>query len=712
MASQKDPRRYEAEDADFLDREENYVMKKSANMKMSRATAKNRREPSHQYGVTKDESTRKTQAPAGAPRKASTVGIVAQAVQRLESHCTLEPPPPVPVKKQKHDKHHKGKRSNSSDEDSLTMHDIFPHAFKKNGSSRSSTRIESGNRSGSIYIPVVQQPWNEKSVMYSHASTIGATNVGTHYMKDLEFDDDDRSLDIVEVFPVLKKTTSLNLRRIETPTPAPQKSIVAAVQAAAQRAEAATKTEKAQIKVSQHPPDSKGRGFPLPLHPSPVPQGSGELPKDSSKTLERKKSKKLKKESSRKKSHKHSHEESSSLEDKEARRERRRRKKEKKAKKKARENEEEKSRKKKKKHKKHSRSDSYLHTDDIAPIRRNSSMPHMSDKEVVGSEQQMERTVNRAGLNDYIRDRDAIARQSMISIQSGQTTIVTSNVAQRETTSLKSTSATTVKQSNVAKKESRAHRKSEEELTVDRSSFLSGKRKEKELLSDSAQSRKSRLELNSMDAGLSDSGRSRKVDRKDADAGLTNSARSRKAGHKAEDDNLSDSARFRKARAESRKVAAQKETLAVRPTSSQSTPPPIKRRPPIRPPETREGLKGSSRASLETSQMDSVGKFDMLAAVDSAVQAQKAEKKASATRPVPPIADTKKKKSHNFFKSIFSRKTEKKVRNRVDNDADCLVAPSRAKQESSAPARLPGTWELKKSSAPARFPGTGELKMW
>ena len=673
MATQKDPRQYEAEDEDFLDREENYVMQKSTHMKMSRASAKNPLEPSHRHVVIKEESTRKTQQLAGAPGKTHTVGIVAQAVQRMEALGTLAPPPPpIPTKKQKHDLINKGKRSDSSDEDSLTMDEIFPQAFEKNGSS---TESKSGNRSQSIYIPVVQQPWNEKSVMYLHASTLDATNGGTHYMKDLEFDDDDRSLDIVEVFPVLQKTTTLKVRRLQKPTSPPKQSTVAAVQAAAKRAETTVATEKAQIAVSHHSSDNKGSADSLRSCSPPVPQGLDELPKDSAKALERKKSKKLKKERSRKKSRKHIHEEDNSVEDEEARRERHRRKKEKKAKKKARENGEEKSRKKKKKHKKHSNSDSHLHRDGNGPVRRSKSMPDISDKEDVVKEdvvkedvvkeEQVERIVNRAGLDDYIRDREASARQSMISIQSGQTTLVASNVSPRTTTSMHSEGLKTVKQSNVTKKEARAPRKVEEELIVDRSSFLSGQSKEKEPLSHSAHPSKTRTERKARDASLSDSARSRKADRKDADASLSDSARSRKKDNKAADDSLSDSARFRKARAEARKVGEDAKLASgeldarVKPLSphSQTSPLPIKKRPPIRPPETRQKLKDSSQNSLDAvERMDSIGRFDVLTAVDSAAQTKKAEKRTSATNSVPPIAGTKKEKPRNIFKSIFSHK--------------------------------------------------------
>jgi hypothetical protein len=485
-----------------------------------------------------------------------------------------------------------------------------------------------------IYVPIVQQPWNEKSVMKFHESTIGATNVGTQYMKDIEFDDDDHSLDIGEIFPVLtgdkggvpSKPTSTR------PPPAPQS--MATRVAAVKRAEAARTNGKATVAVAaaapQKPPENKERSYPRPthVHPNEGPNASDDTalkqPDNGAKraSLERKKSKKVKK-SSRKKSRRHLHEDDEdSSEDSEARRQRRRRKKEKKAAKKlAREtteggHEETSKKKKRKKHKKHSRSDSQILKDEGAPnVRDNKSMPEMQAKVDIAFDNSLRERESKTptdsttksvpesrldlplGLDDYIRAREASRRQSAISLQSD--------------------GHTTVKKSNVARKEDNS----------------SGKAKEP--LSDSARSRQHRAARKSTETALSDSARARK-------------ARTER------NTEMSDSEKFRNTLQASRRAAADAKNAPTKPLSP-------RKEPPDKNTGSNRKLRSSSPVKPDPN-MDNVGRFDMLAAVDAAVNTKKAEKRTSGTKPLEhdSVADIKKKKNRNIFKSIriFSRRAE------------------------------------------------------
>jgi hypothetical protein len=327
-------------------------------------------------------------------------------------------------------------------------------------------------------------------------------------------------------------------------------------------------------------------------------------------SLERKKSKKMKK-SSRKKSHRHLHEDDENLiEDSEARRERRRRKKEKKAaKKKARGmtdgSRDEKSKKKKhKKHKKHSKSDGQILTDVHAP--------HVRDKERMPERQ----AKDDIALDNYLRARE----ESNTSIKSSTKSVpersrdprsgLDGYIRAASALSLQSDGHTTVKKSNV---------------------HSSGKALRP--LSDSARARQHRAEPLSTETGLSDSARFRKA----------------RTERNAE---MSDSEKFRKTLQASRKAAADVKNATLQPISPRKEGSPDKYTsstlgalvsPTGRPqPGAKKKLISPSLVEAD-SNMESIGKFDVLVAADAASKNKKAgnrtsrgETRTSGTKPSAP----------------------------------------------------------------------------
>ena len=93
-------------------------------------------------------------------------------------------------------------------------------------------------KSQQIYIPVKQEKWNEASVMRMHQSMMAIPSrrqsYESPYMKELEFDDDDKSLDITDVFPVLLKNGDVAQKkaRVNKPSSASGPAILQAAKQA------------------------------------------------------------------------------------------------------------------------------------------------------------------------------------------------------------------------------------------------------------------------------------------------------------------------------------------------------------------------------------------------------------------------------------------------------------------------------------------------
>lgn len=282
------PGRWEAEDEDFLDREDNYVLEKSTSQVVTNVTAKTRRSRILNQHANGKPSTRMTKQPshkreppsfasakanlrktpprrgsatnhskrsspssklksanlkqhASAPVQTTTVLGTSSEVSAAaaSNQKTLEPVvsnrTPVtgaPPSKTRQVPSGVSDDASVESEESLDIKQVFPVLDEK---PKPPSPSDPHWKSQQIYIPVKQEKWNEASVMRMHQSMMAIPtrrqSYESPYMKELQFDDDDKSLDIADIFPVLKENGT-NPKK--TPLNKPSASGPAILQAARQ----------------------------------------------------------------------------------------------------------------------------------------------------------------------------------------------------------------------------------------------------------------------------------------------------------------------------------------------------------------------------------------------------------------------------------------------------------------------------------------------
>ena len=329
------PGRWEAEDEDFLDREGNYVLQKSTNTLVTNVTAKTRRSrPSHAQRINDKTtaSTFKMNKPSSGKReppsfalarslrktvssKSSNRAVPSIAAKRSPRQTTDNRVRPTPTKQtsapirsssappklkslqkeksapvvSKHLKTAPKQQSSSSnktrlpgllglasvsedersdDEESLDIKQIFPVLDE---SPKPPDPNDRHWKSQQIYIPVKQEKWNEASVMRLHQSMMHMRKhvVESPYMKDPgEFEDDDKSLKIEEVFPVLAGTTP---KPVEQPKPPDRSSILQAAQNAAASKRRTGQEQTTTAAAAKPPPQPPAAAAARELPPKPPP---------------------------------------------------------------------------------------------------------------------------------------------------------------------------------------------------------------------------------------------------------------------------------------------------------------------------------------------------------------------------------------------------------------------------------------------------------
>jgi len=320
------PGRWEEEDEDFLDREDNYVLQKSTNTLVTNVTARTRRS-SHERASGRNrppptnskmsarqppsfsasgKSLRKTKSGSrksfdhnggGGNQKPSLHAAKHhhhhhhdEAIQSSSMSSSQPAPKPPPVKNApvvsnrktatpvapKHESLSNEKRlpgllglaseednkssSTDSDEESLDIVQVFPVLKEP---AKPPSPHDAHYKSQQIFIPTKQEKWNEVTVMRMHQSMYEVTRHESPYMKDVEFDDDDKSLNIEDVFPVLAGSS---VKR--TPVNPTGPIIVQAAKKANANIRWTTAGQK--IAATRHAPAAKQEPAPL-LVPPPLP---------------------------------------------------------------------------------------------------------------------------------------------------------------------------------------------------------------------------------------------------------------------------------------------------------------------------------------------------------------------------------------------------------------------------------------------------------
>ena len=324
------PGRWEAEDEDFLDREDNYVLQKSTNTSMVtnvtaktteqriRPTRSSKRQPPSFAGGKLLRKTHSSKKPISSSRdttkhihKSSSIhnGTFQPSSSKQpspSSSTAVRSPSKEPSQKsvssrsslrrpsssasntlltqqqqqqQQSSSHQKrlSKENNSnmddhSDEESLGIEEIFPILMEPSPPANDDAHW----KSQPIFIPTKQEKWNEQSVMRMHQSMFSVHREESPYMKDIHFDDDDdKSLTIEDVFPILKTGTKTTTAAAAVP---PKPSGPAILQAA-KKAQANKRWRTAGQKIAATRTSSnkttaastlKPPTIPAPVQPAPV----------------------------------------------------------------------------------------------------------------------------------------------------------------------------------------------------------------------------------------------------------------------------------------------------------------------------------------------------------------------------------------------------------------------------------------------------------